>query len=197
MKIISSNTAIIAFLLLSGCRSESEVWVAKTGGTDCAIEVQIAVRSEPYRQGDNMNDGDFRVVSSNVLPIHSVGGPSSVVCNQDGVIVEIQWDDVRLLQTRVDQHHNPETQISFDNLRFVIKNQLVRPDGIKHRIDSGPDSQTLSTEFDLMFSPITFSATGDEYERALVIRARLLPHDEPANPLVISQMPDVALDNDG
>ncbi|TWT61525.1 hypothetical protein [Rubinisphaera italica] len=196
MKMVSSAIAVITLISLSGCGSETAVWTESAAAIDCAIEVQIAVRSQPYRQGDGINDGDFLVVSSNVFPIQSTGGPSHVVCNNDGVIIEMQWDDVRLLQTRIDQHQSPETRLSFDNFRCVIMNKLV-VGSTSHGMVSGPNSRNLNTEFDWLFSPLTFSSGVEKNERTLVIRARLLPQIESAKPLTIPQMPDTATENAG
>jgi len=198
MNTISSAIAIITLVLLSGCRSESAVSKEGEGTVDRAVDFQIAVRSNPYGQGDSLNEGEFLVVSSNVLPIHSTGGPGHVVCNHDGVIMELQWEGVRLFQTRIDQHHSPDTRIAFDNCRFVIKNQLVYPDGQSHRLGSAVrDSLNLNTEFDFMFSPLTFSSGVEEKEHALVIRGRLLPQAKPAKPLTIPKMSGAITENAG
>lgn len=169
---------------------------SKNAGTiDCAIEIQISVRSEPYKPGDVIKDGDFFVVSSNVFPIHSTGGAGHVVGNSNGVIMEVEWDAVRLLERRHDQHHSPEKQIVFDNFRFHIKNPIVLPNGSSYPkgISSGGEPRTaLLTEFDLPFAMVPFGPSLEKNERALVIRARLLPKIEPAKPLTIPLTPDVA-----
>jgi len=154
--------------------------------SDCAIEVQIAVRSEPYRQGDRMNGGDFFVVSSSVFPIHSTAGPGHVVCNSDGVIAEIRWDGVRRWQ------HGTEQRISFEKLRFNMKNQLVLPNGTSYGFGFGYSNQptTLSGEFDILLGPATFESGVEKKKRAFMARARLLPQTEPAKPLSIPEMPD-------
>ena len=196
MNTISSAIAIITLVLLSGCRSESAVSKEGEGTVDRAVDFQIAVRSNPYGQGDSLNEGEFLVVSSNVLPIHSTGGPGHVVCNHDGVIMELQWEGVRLFQTRIDQHHSPDTRIAFDNCRFVIKNQLVFG-GTSHGIGSETPSRNFNTEFDWMYGPVTFPSGVDDDVIVLVIRGRLLPQPESARPLTIPQMPDVTAESDG
>lgn len=182
MKPVYSATAVI-LLVLTGCSSQSDLWTEKAGDVDTAIEVEIAIRSHPFEPGDAINEGEFVVVSSNVIPIRSTGGPGHTISDSDGVIMELQWDDVRLLQSRIDQHHPSVSRISFENIRFNIQNQLVRPDGVTHRLGAGPDSLTLDSTFDPIMSPLNFSAPADDAERTLVIRARLLTEPPPARPL--------------
>lgn len=182
MKPIYSATAI-ALLVLSGCSSQSDVWTEKSGDIDTAIEVEIAVRSHSFERGDAINEGKFFVVSSNVIPIRSTGGPGHTLSDSDGVIVELQWDDVRLLQNRLNQHAPLESRVLFQNVRFNIHNQLVRPDGVTHSIGSTPASLTLDGTFDPIVSPLTFSSPADDVQRALLIRARLLTEELPAKPL--------------
>ena len=196
MKIVSSAFAHVTLVLLSGCGGESTSVFRDAGAINCSIEIQIAVRSQPYRTGDGMNEGDFLVVSSNIFPIRSTGGPGHVVCNSDGVIMEIQWDGVQLLESRIDQHHSFEKRISFDNFRFQLNNQIVRPDGVSHRFGSGPRLLTLSTEFDLTHGPMTFSSRTGKEERALMVRARLTK-TEPAKPLAIPQTPELSTESAG
>jgi len=192
MKIVSSALAHITLVLLSGCGGESTPVFRDAGPINCSIEIQIAVRSQPYRKGDGMNEGDFLVVSSNIFPIHSTGGPGHVVCNSDGVVMEIKWDEVQLLESRMNQHHSFEKTISFDNFRLQIHNQIVRPDGVSHSFHGSPNSLALSTEFGLIQTPLAFSSSAEKKERALIIRARLLPKAKPAKSLTIPQTPEFA-----
>jgi len=188
MKKALSITTTLSFVLLCGCERESKVWIEDPGGHESAVEIQIAVRSDPYQLGDSVNEGDFSIVSACVLPISSIGGPGHAICNQDGAIIEMKWRDATLLQTRLDQHHPPTRQIRFDKFRFAIRNEIVRPDGTRHRVSSGPASQTLGNEFDWLISPITFSSEEGNSERALVVRARFLPEIESVKPLPISAL---------
>lgn len=182
MKLVYSATAV-TLLVLAGCSNQSDLWAEKAGDVAAAIEVEIAIRSHPFEPGDAINEGEFFVVSSNVIPIRSTVGPGHAISSVDGVIMELQWDDVRLLQSRNDQYHRYESRISFENVRFNIQNQLVRPDGVTHLPGSGPDSLTLDGTFHPIFSPLNFSSPADDGERALVIRARLLTEPPPARPL--------------
>lgn len=97
----------------------------------------------------------------------------------------MEWRDVTRLKTKLDQHHRTKRRIQFDNFRFAIRNELVRPDGTTHRLSSTPDSQTLGTEFDWLISPITFQSEESKNELAIVVRARFLPGIESAKPLPI------------
>lgn len=186
MKQALSITATIAFVLLCGCERESEVWIEDSGSHESGVEVQIAVRSDPYQLGDSVNEGDFSIVTACLLPIGPTGGPGHAICNQDGTIVEMNWRGVTVLKTRLDQHHPAKRQIRFDNFRFAIRNEIVRPDGTRHRVSSGTASQTFGTDFEWLISPITFSSEEGKNVQALVVRARFLPEIEPAKPLPIS-----------
>lgn len=199
MKLVSSALAYITLVLLSGCGTETSSAVRDAGLIDCAIEIQIAVRVQPYREGDglSMNEGDFLVVSSNVFPIRSKGGSGHVVCNSDGAVMDIEWSSVRLIKSRKDQHHSFEKRIIFDDFRFQLNNQVVRPDGVSHGFGSGPGSLTLTKEFDITQGPATFSSGVEEKDHALLVRARLLPSIKPAEPLAIPQMSEVSGENAG
>ncbi len=148
------------------------------------MEVEIAVRSEPYRPGDRIDEGDFSVVSSSVIPIGSTGGPARIVCNTDSVVFELEWRDVQLFKSRKDQHSEPNARLSFHDCRFRIKNQIVRPDGVAHQLSMRSDL-TLDQSFDPIFSPLTFSSDGGD-ERTLVIRARLVPEAPATKPLPLA-----------
>lgn len=193
MKVVYSALANMTLILLTGCGSESSSVLRDTGDIDCAIEIQIAVRSQPYREGEGMNAGDFYVASSNVFPIRSAGGPGHVISKSDGVIMEIEWSGVQLRERRKDQHHSFKNRISFDDFRFQLINQVLRPDGTSHGFGSGPGSMTLGPEFDVTQGPVTFSAGVDNKESALVVRARLLPGTDPVMPLAIVPGPSTSM----
>jgi len=197
MKILSSVLALITLVLFSGCDGESSSVSRDTGSIDCAIEIQIAVRVQPYREGDGMNEGEFLVVSSNVFPIRSTGGPGHAICNSDGAVMEIEWSSVQMLQSRKDQHHRFKKRIAFGDFRFELNNQVVRPDGVSHGFGSNPGSLTLTTEFDVTQGPVTFSSGAGRNDHALLVRSRLLAKNKTANPLVIPQMPEVTAENAG
>ncbi len=199
MKSVSSVIALITLALLPGCGSESTPGFIDTASIDCAIEVQIAIRSEPYKRGDRINEGDFRVMSSNVFPIHSTGGAGHGVMSSNGANMEVRWDRVRLQERRLDQHHSPEKRIAFDNFGFQIKNPIVLPNGTSYPNGLGHSERKrmLTTEFD-SFVAATFSSEAEKKPRLFVIRARLLPEAGSAKPLIIPQtMPDVATDSAG
>lgn len=197
MKQPFSIITALSFVLLCGCERESEVWIEDPGGHESAIEIQIVVRSDPYQLGESVNEGDFSIVSACVLPIDTTGGPGHAICCQDGAIIEMKWREATLLKTRRDQHHPAKREIRFDEFRIAIRNEIVRPDGTRHRVSSGPASQPLGNEFDWLISPITFSSEEGKNERALVIRARFLPEIESPKPLPILALAGHAAGTDG
>lgn len=156
-------------IVISGCNQESET--SETDVNDSAIEVQIAVRSTPFKTGDEINSGEYRVVSSNLLPI-SGHGSSHVVSVKDGVWVEMKWSNVELY---------PKDSIMLRDFKWRIRNPLkdkggdTRTFGWYERIE--PDSQGLSTEFDHLVTPTSLRHTKEERETGpvLVVRTRWLP----------------------
>ncbi len=165
--------ATICVTAITGCGEQSSAWMPSPGPIDCEVEVQIAVRSQPYSEGDVINDGNFKVLSTTILPIKSNGGRGHVVSKNDEAVVELHWDAVTVSQMRKDQHHEPKLQIEFENCRLEIKNDIVRPDGTSHRLGAESASWIAGEDYELKFSPITFTAD-DDNERAIVVRTRLI-----------------------
>ena len=192
-KFTAAASAAICLMAISGCGEQSSAWAPTPGPIDCAVEVQIAVRSQPYSHGDAINDGDFDVLSTNVLPIKSDGGTGHIVSKNEKSVVELSWDAVKLTQKRKDQHHAPIFQIAFENCQFNIKNEIVRPDGTSHGLGTETATWVVTEDFDPKFSPITFTAA-DGTEQALVIRTRLLTQPTKAEPLDLADELKAATD---
>jgi hypothetical protein len=81
-------------VLLSGCGRKS-LQSTTESSINCAVEIQIAVVSG-LNEGDKLDDGEWHVAASCILPVHSTGGPGHVVCNTDGTVIELQWEDVQM-----------------------------------------------------------------------------------------------------
>lgn len=181
MKVRPSVIALTAAWLLPGCVGDSVAGSTNEGSIDCAIEFQIAAVSG-LKQDDRLNDGDWRIAASCVLPVHSDGGPGHVVCNTDGTIVDIQWADVRLV--------DDGKSIAFGDCRWAIRNRIDRRDGVSHTIggQSPNDTTYFSTDFQWLASCELDTALRQRSGRRLVIRGRLLPEAPPAQPLNLADM---------
>ena len=186
MKQLSVALLITALASISGCQPVTSAELRNETDIHCNIEIQIAVRSEPYKTGDAVNSGKYHVLSSNLFPIHSIGGSGHVVSNTNGTIIEICWNKVQLIT------FDGEKRVQFDDFSYVIKNQIQPPDGINHRFGSSTKSMTLNTEFDWLQSPLAYAVSGQrrsqnrDNHRSLVVRGRLLKKVAAAKPLRIS-----------
>ena len=187
MKQFCAFAGLAILVTLSGCGSNTSAESSKSN-INCAVEVQIAVRSEPYKTGDTVNSGTYEVLSSNLFPIRSTGGRGHAISNTNGTIIEISWDSVRLLT------YNAEQRIRFDDFSYVIRNEIQPPDGIRHRFGSSTKTMTLNTDFDWLQSPLAYAVKGQrrsqnrDNHRSLVIRGRLLTQTTDAKPLRISPL---------
>ncbi len=167
------------FIVISGCNQESET--SDTEIKNSAIEFQTAVRSTPFKTGDDINSGEYRVVSSNLLPI-SGHGPSHVVSVKDGMWVEMKWSKVELY---------PKDNIMLRDFKWRIRNPLKDKKGDSWNFGwykrIKPDSQGFSTEFDHLVTPTSLRHTKEELETGpvLVIRARWLPQLPPVKEVEI------------
>jgi hypothetical protein len=94
--VISKLSPLILLMpvLLSGCGRKS-LQSTTESSINCAVEIQIAVVSG-LNEGDKLDDGEWQVAASCILPVHSTGGPGHVVCNTDGTVIELQWEDVQM-----------------------------------------------------------------------------------------------------
>ncbi len=164
-RLLSSALGIAVVSLLVGCGGKSIATPKPATNIDRSLELQIAVRSKPYQAGDEINDGEFRVLASNVLPIHSTGGPGGVLSETDGVLVEIAWSGVRLLG-------NDELRLT--DFRWTIHNQLVEHDGSRTIGWQGPSTQVFHSEYTPLLAPVSLRHTQEELSESpmLVIRGR-------------------------
>ena len=170
---------LLAAVMLSGCGRNS-VQPATESSINCAVEIQIAVVSG-LNEGDEMDDGEWHVAASCVLPVHSTGGPGHVVCKTDGTVIELQWDDIKMTHAG--------NRIRLEGGQWRIRNRIDRRDGVSQTIGGGeshpppsfgPDFEWLaSCEIDTMLA----APTG----RKLVVRGRLLPDEPTIEPLNLSK----------
>ena len=173
-----ASLILLTAVMLSGCGRNS-VQPTTESSINCAVEIQIAVVSG-LNEGDTMDDGEWRVAASCILPVHSTGGPGHVVCNTDGTVIELQWDDVQMTHAG--------KRIRLGGGQWRIRNRIDRRDGVSQTIGGGvshpppsfgPDFEWLaSCEIDTMLA----EPTG----RKLVVRGRLLPDEPTIEPLSLS-----------
>jgi hypothetical protein len=170
----------MAVLLLSGCGGESAAESKNTATIDCAIEIQIVVVSA-LKPGYKINDGDWHVAAACVLPVHSTGGTGHIISNANGTIIELQWDDVRIM-------HNGK-RIEFAGGQWRIRNRIDRRDGISQTLGGGASSPPLSfgTDFEWLASCEIDTGLSERTGRKLVIRGRMLPKTPPALPLNLEE----------
>ncbi len=179
-----SSLILLTAVMLSGC-GRNPVQPTTESSINCAVEIQIAVVSG-LNEGDPMDDGEWRVAASCILPVHSTGGPGHVVCNTDGTVIELQWDDVQMTHAG--------KRIRLGGGQWRIRNRIDRRDGVSQTIGGGvshpppsfgPDFEWLaSCEIDTMLA----EPTG----RKLVVRGRLLPDEPATKPLSLSNNEAVA-----
>jgi hypothetical protein len=173
-----ASLILLATVMLSGC-GRNPVQPTTESSINCAVEIQIAVVSG-LNEGDSMDDGEWHVATSCVLPVRSTGGPGHVVCKTDGTVIELQWDDVQMTDAG--------NRIRLEGGQWQIRNRIVRRDGVSQTIGGGvshpppsfgPDFEWLAAcEIDTMLA----EPTG----RKLVVRGRLLPDAPTIEPLNLS-----------
>lgn len=180
MKELSSAIALTAVLMLSGCGGGSAAESRNAASIDCAIEIQIAVVSG-MKPGDSINDGDWHVAAGCVLPVHSTGGPGHVVSNTDGTIIELLWNDVRMM------HYGK--RIEFGGGQWRIRNRIDRRDGISQTLGGGVSNPPLSfgTDFEWLGACEIDTGLTERTGHRLVIRGRMLPKTPPALPLNLEE----------
>lgn len=165
----------LVFLVMLTMSGRSSQAVADSSATkpvaSCAVELQMAIRSEWYKTHDSLDSGDFQIVSTSVFPIESAGGPGQVVANSDGVITKLYWRDVRLGRRR-----SGEQYLEFEDFGCEITNRIDVYGIVYTNFPGGyaVGSTRLWKEFDLLVSPLQ-TKTLDGQERVFVVRARLLP----------------------
>ena len=167
------NFAIAAMLLgtslLASCSSEEPQAGSKPAGFDNWIEIQIALRSQPYKPNEEINSGDFKIVRSVMLPIPSEGGAGHTVCMNNGTIIEIEWD-------RAGPLPRAQKGVLFEGFSWTIRNALVENGDRRTFGWSGPTDKAVTVEFDYLGSPLSLGHTAEEIQKSpeLVIRARWL-----------------------
>ena len=147
---------------------------------DCAVEMQIAVVSG-LKPDDNISDGEWHLAATGILPVRSSGGPGHVVSNTNGVVIELQWDDVRMT-------HDGK-RIKFDGGKWRIMNRIDRRDGVSQTVEGGPSRPALNIgmEFEWLASCEIDTMFTERAGRRLVIRARVLPETPSAPPLKLEE----------
>lgn len=168
------NLAVIPLLSLAGCGHETAVWQSQSAGIDCGLQVQVIVRSLTETPTSSGSAENHRVVVSSMLPIISNGGAGHVVSSVEGVLMDLEWDEVRVLQSREDQHHPWQYRLAFKGFRFSIRNQILRPDGVRHRLGTATDKQVFETTFERLFAPVSFEGTEPTGTGEFVVRARMV-----------------------
>lgn len=176
MKELSSVIALTAMLILSGCSGDFDARSRNAVDIECAVEIQIAVVSG-RKPGDEITDGDWSVAAACVLPIHSTGGPGHVVSNNNGAIIELQWNNVHMM-------HDGK-YVEFGDGQWRIRNRIDRRDGTSQGFGGGVSTPPLSfgNDFDWLSSCDLDTADDVQSDRKLVIRGRLLRAVPPAEPL--------------
>lgn len=165
---------IIFTVLLAGCCKRKSTTQEPVKYDSC-LEFQIALRMTPLNAGDGCNVGEFKVITSNIVPVHREGGPGHVVSDVNGVFVEMHWSDVEPVG---------ETGVNFTDFRWRIHNRLLCSDsetrkwaGWSGRIS--PNTQGFSTEFDALVSPVSIHPEshrgGGLLPPILFLRCRWLP----------------------
>ena len=152
---------------------------------NCAVEIQIAVVSG-HEQGDTMDDGEWHITASCILPVHSTGGPGHVVCNTDGTVIELQWDDVRMIQSG--------RRISLRGGQWRIRNRIDRRDGVSQTIGGGVSNPppSFGPDFEWLASCEIDTMLAEPTGRKLVVRGRLLPDEPATKPLSLTSNEPVA-----
>ena len=180
MKSLPPLIALVGMLLLPGCGVESAAESENAVTIDCAIEVQIAVVSG-LEAGYKMDDGDWQIAATCVFSVQSAGGPGHVVCNTDGTIMELQWNDVRMT------HYGK--RITFGGGQWWIRNRIERSDGVSHTVGGGVSNPPLSfgTDFDWLATCEIDTGLTERTGRRLVIRGRMLPKTPPVLPLILEE----------
>jgi len=142
---------------------------------DSCLEFQIALRMTPLNAGDGYNDGEFKVITSHIVPVRREGGPGHAVSDVNGASVEMRWSKVEPVG---------ETGVSFKDFRWRIRNRLLCSDSeIRTWPDwSGrisPNNQGFSTEFDALVTPVSIHPESDRgagrIPPILFLRCRWLP----------------------
>lgn len=179
MRSLRPLLATCPVLLILGCSSGSAGPDSHAAPIDVVVEIQVAVVSG-LSEGDSNDDGTWEVATDWVLPIRSSGGPGHVVCNHDGMILELSWDDV----TTIDHVQ----RLKFDGGEWRIVNPIQRGDWTTNRLAGGKSSPPLSfgNDFDWLVSCEIDTKRPESDRRRLVVRGRLLPQNPPVQPLVLS-----------
>lgn len=187
MKNLNSLTiGLFAAVLIFGCGKNSEVWSEKSGGIKAALHIEIALRTPSFEVGDSLRSGEYSILSSHVIPVDSDGGAGHHISQVDGVSLELSWDSVTAFQSRIDQRAVEETRIEFDQMQVKIGNPIVGPNGVSHRVASGPGSLVLTSEYELIISPLRFQESNHEGGQDLIIRARVLDKAPPVKDITLS-----------
>ncbi len=71
-----SSLILLTAVMLSCC-GRNPVQPTTESSINCAVEIQIAVVSG-LNEGDKMDDGEWHVAASCILPVHSTGGPGKM-----------------------------------------------------------------------------------------------------------------------
>jgi hypothetical protein len=133
-----------------------------------------------------MSDGEWHVAATCVLPVHSSGGPGHVVSNTNGTIIELNWNDVRMI-------HNGR-RIKFEGGKWRIINRIDRRDGVSQTVAGGPSRPEMSIgmEFEWLASCEIDTALTERTGHRLVIRGRMLPETPAALPLKLEERAGLA-----
>jgi hypothetical protein len=185
MRQFITSLIIFTVLLVGSCKRNSTP--QEPVKYDSCLEFQVALRMTPLNVGDGYNDGEFKVITSNIVPIHREGGPGHVVSDVNGVIVEMQWSDVEPAG---------RNGVNFTDFRWIIRNRLLCSDSETRWWSDwsgrvSPNTQGFSTEFDALVTPVSIHPKShDSAERPppiLFLRCRWLPS--------LPKVPDIDLRN--
>ena len=146
-------------MTLSACSKQTG---SKPQDETTAIEIRIALRSEPYKTGDEANSGTFEELNLHVIPVTIGDKPVKVVSVSDGVVIEASWQEASLSQRF----------LILKGFSYEVKSKLVSPHGDWRTTgQSGPEDIGLNEEWRYLVTPVSIDP-GSESAPQLVIQAR-------------------------